>query len=143
NLFLARHKCMSYSDRSASWFNRLFARQPHRLARTRSQLRCEELETRQLLTTYLVGVTDPNATWHSIDEINNFASATGFGPGDQILLESGQTFAGNLKLESPDQVLNMGRRDAPITIGSYDPGNPANPLPSPATIDAGAGFGLK
>jgi hypothetical protein len=109
----------------------------------RLRLLVEELESRQLLSIYTVGITDPNATWHSIDEVNRYASTTGFAPGDQILFESGQTFTGNLDLESPDQVMNMGTPDAPITIGSYDPNDLANPLPSPATIDAGAGFGIR
>jgi hypothetical protein len=125
-----------------SWFNGSSGeRSPHKTARSR--LRCEELETRQLLSTYLVGVTDPAATWHSIDDVNNFAATTGFGPGDQILFESGQTFNGNLYLQSPDQQMNMGTPDAPITIGSYDPNDPTNPFPVPATIAAGQGYGIK
>ena len=90
-----------------------------------------------------MAVTDPNATWHSIEDVDRYASTTGFAPGDQILFESGQTFAGNLDLESPDQVMNMGTPDAPITIGSYDPNDLANPLPAPAPIDAGDGFGIR
>jgi hypothetical protein len=108
----------------------------------RYKLRCEELEVRQLLSTYLVGLTDPNATWHSIDEVNNYGVSTGFLPGDQILFESGQTFTGTLSLISPDQVLNMGTPAAPITIGSYDPNDPSNLLPAPATISSGAGVGI-
>jgi hypothetical protein len=88
-------------------------------------------------------VTDSNAIWHSIDEVNQFASATGFVPGDQILFQSGQTFAGSLFLQSTDQQLNMGRPDAPITIGSYDPSDPTNPLPARATIASGAGGGIE
>jgi hypothetical protein len=109
----------------------------------RSRLSCEELEARRLLTVYHVAVSDPSATWRSIDEVNAFAADSGLMPGDQILFESGQTFAGNLYLESVDQQKNMGRPDAPITIGSYDPNDPADPLPSPATIDAGTGNGIK
>ena len=103
----------------------------------------EELESRQLLSMFTVAVTDPNATWHSIDEVNRYASTTGFTPGDGILFESGQTFTGNLDLESPDQVRNVGTPDAPITIGSYDPNDLADPLPAPAAINAGAGFGIR
>jgi hypothetical protein len=130
-------------DRLWSWFGGSCTGRSAYKSLSRCRLRCEELETRQLLSTYLVGVSDPAATWHSIGEVNNFASTTGFAPGDQILFERGQTFAGNLDFESPDQVLNMGTPDAPITIGSYDPNNPANPLPAPATIDAGQGYGIR
>src|SRR5262249_31692470 len=118
-------------------------RRMRRPASLHSRPRCEELETRQLLTIYHVGVTDPDATWHSIADVNRFAAETGFVAGDQILLESRQTFAGNLYLQSADEVTNMGPPDAPITIGSYDSVNPANPLPAAATIDAGAGDGIK
>jgi hypothetical protein len=95
------------------------------------------------LTAYLVSLTDPNATWHSIDEVNGFAAGTGFQPGDKILFQSGQTFAGSLGLSSPDQLINMGLPSAPITIGSYDPGDLANALPAPATIYSGWGVGIQ
>ena len=139
---------MSFNHYLAAWFTKLVSPRPHSRVRTRSsqhgaRLRCEALEARQLLTIYHVGVTDPNATWHSIDDINTFAADSGFLPGDQILFQSGQTFTGNLYLESPDQVLNMGTPDAPITIGSYDPADRGNPLPDPATIDAADGNGIK
>jgi hypothetical protein len=75
--------------------------------------------------------------------VNNYAASTGFLPGDQILFESGQTFTGSLVLQSPDQVLNMGTPNAPITIGSYDPSNPANPLPAAATISSGTAVGIQ
>jgi hypothetical protein len=119
------------------------SRKISRLAPSHSQLFIEELESRQLLSLYTVGVTDANATWHSINDVNNYASTTGFAPGDQLLFESGRTFTGNLDLESPDQIRNMGTRDARITICSYDPTDLADPSPAPATIDAGAGFGIK
>jgi hypothetical protein len=134
---------MSYNRFLGAWLKRLFSRRIGRPAGVRFRLRCEELEARRLLTVYQVGVADPNATWHSIEEVNHFAAASGFVAGDQILFQSGQTFAGNLYLESTDQQRNMGRPDAPITIGSYDPNDPANLLPAPATIAAGAGNGIK
>jgi hypothetical protein len=138
----AGHKALALFRRFGLLFPSRSARPAVRRA-TRCRLSCEALETRQLLSTYLVGVTDPNATFHSIDDVNNYGTSTGFLPGDQILFQNGQTFTGSLSLTSPDQVLNMGTPTAPITIGSYDPGNPTNPLPAPATISSGEGVGIQ
>jgi hypothetical protein len=53
-----------------------------------------------------------------------------FRPGDQILFQGGSTFAGNLSFDSQD----IGRPDAPITVGSYGD--------EPATIAASDGTGI-
>jgi hypothetical protein len=142
-VILTEHKRIPFNRCLGALLKQLSSGRTRRPTRVRSRFRCEELETRQLLSVYHVGVTDPNATWHSLDEVDNFAANSGFVAGDQVLFESGQTFSGNLYLESLDQQKNMGRPDAPITIGSYDAGDPANSMPSPATIAAGAGYGIK
>ncbi len=57
------------------------------------------------------------------------ANALSLHPGDRVLFEAGQTFAGNFRLER-----DSGTLEQPIVIGSYGAGR--------ATIDAGGEIGV-
>jgi hypothetical protein len=59
------------------------------------------------------------------------ASALELNPGDRVLFEAGQTFAGNLALDARD----AGTPERPVTIGSYGPGR--------ATFEAGRATGVR
>src|SRR5262245_57237024 len=66
--------------------------------------------------------TSASSPWQTISKVN----ATVLNPGDSALFEGGQTFAGNLVINS-----ESGMPGAPITIASYGTGN--------ATIQAATG----
>jgi Right handed beta helix region len=66
--------------------------------------------------------TSPTTAWRTINHVNSVE----FRAGDRILFEGGNTFSGNLVLDSQDI--------GPITVGSYGNG--------PATINAGKGTGI-
>jgi hypothetical protein len=70
--------------------------------------------------------TSPTSAWRSLSKANSMT----FAPGDQILLEGGSTFTGQLYFDANDQ----GSATNPITIGSYGG--------EPATINAGTNTGL-
>ena len=70
--------------------------------------------------------TSPALAWQTLAQVN----ATLIQPGDSILLEGGQTFAGNLNFAAP----RLGTALNPIYIGSYGTGR--------ATIDAGNAAGI-
>lgn len=70
--------------------------------------------------------TSPTSAWRSLSKVNSMT----FAPGDQILLEGGSTFTGQLYFDANDG----GSASNPITIGSYGE--------SPATINAGKKTGL-
>ncbi|MBO0882785.1 MAG: right-handed parallel beta-helix repeat-containing protein, partial [Mycobacterium sp.] len=57
--------------------------------------------------------TSTSAPWRSLSKINN----TVFGPGDQILLRSGDVWSGGITMRS------AGSDGNPITIGAYGSGN--------------------
>jgi hypothetical protein len=59
------------------------------------------------------------------------ANALHLNPGDRLLFEAGQTFAGNLLLDADD----AGAPEQPVTVASFGAGR--------ATIDAGAGTGVR
>lgn len=59
------------------------------------------------------------------------ANALELNPGDRVLFEAGQTFAGNLSLDARD----AGTPDRPVTIASYGAGR--------AVIDAATGTGVR
>jgi hypothetical protein len=69
------------------------------------------------------GIADP---WQTLGKV----STSSFAPGDRILLEGGQTFAGPLVLYADD----VGDAISPITVTSYGTGI--------ATIDGGPGNGI-
>ena len=97
------------------------------------KLQIEELERRELLSTYFVSPsgndnnpgTSATAPWQSINRVNQ---AT-FQAGDQILFQGGANFSGNLAFNSQD----AGTAASPVTVGSYGTGS--------ATINAGTGTG--
>jgi hypothetical protein len=68
----------------------------------------------------------PADAWQTISRLNTVA----FKPGDKILFEGGQTFAGTLLLDDED----LGTPDKPIRISSYGQGA--------ATINAGLNDGI-
>jgi hypothetical protein len=68
----------------------------------------------------------PTQAWRTVQRV----SAHQFNPGDRIFFEGGQTFTGNLYLDSAD----AGTPTAPVTIGSYGTGR--------ATIYAEDGTGI-
>ncbi|UYZ64450.1 right-handed parallel beta-helix repeat-containing protein [Hymenobacter weizhouensis] len=70
--------------------------------------------------------TSPAQAWRSIGKVN----AVDFRPGDRILLEGGQTFAGNLYFDAADSSTAA----RPIVLGSYGRGR--------AIVDAGTGTGV-
>jgi hypothetical protein len=70
--------------------------------------------------------TSPAAAWRTLDRVNR----TSFGPGDGILLEGGETFAGCLRFDRDD----AGTPARPISVGSYGGER--------ATIAAGTGSGI-
>src|SRR5437870_458078 len=76
-------------------------------APTRSRIAIENLETRQLLSSYFV---DTDTAFAAL-------SSKKFVAGDQILLKGGTTFHGRLYLDSGD----TGTASNPITIASYNP----------------------
>lgn len=94
------------------------------------------LESRRLLATYYVspsgsdaqGVTgtSPSRAWQTIAKVGRNT----FAPGDVILLESGQTFAGNFYFTYG------GTATSPITIGTYDPRNPGQGAAPPSVAAA-------
>src|SRR5438552_8348260 len=94
--------------------------------RQKVKLLVEELERRELLSTYFVSPsgndsnpgTSASAPWQTINRVNQ----ANFQGGDQILFEGGGNFKGNLAFSSP------------VTVGSYGSGR--------ATISAGAGTGI-
>jgi Right handed beta helix region/Domain of unknown function (DUF4214) len=98
------------------------------------KLQIEELERRELLSTYFVSPsgndnnpgTSATAPWQSINRVNQ---AT-FQAGDQILFQGGANFSGNLAFNSQD----AGTAASPVTVGSYGTGS--------ATINAGTGTGI-
>jgi hypothetical protein len=98
------------------------------------KLQMEELERRELLSTYFVSPsgndnnpgTSATAPWQSISRVNQ---AT-FQAGDQILFQGGANFSGNLAFNSQD----AGTAASPVTVGSYGSGR--------ATISAGTGTGI-
>lgn len=106
----------------------------------------EQLERRRLLTTYYLSPTgsdgnpagDPAHPWATIAKLNT----TTFSPGDSILFQVGQSFAGNLVLGPND----LGSTASPIRIDSYSY-VPTAPSPvmvgsGSATILAGTGAGI-
>lgn len=70
--------------------------------------------------------TSTLSAWKTIAKVN----ARAFAPGDRILFEGGQTFAGSLNFDASD----AGTAANPITITSYGTGR--------ATINGGTGSGL-
>ena len=70
--------------------------------------------------------TSSKKAWRTIDKLNHIL----FKPGDKILLKAGQTFEGNILLDS----LDSGTADKPITITSYGKGQ--------AIIKAGKSNGI-
>jgi len=68
--------------------------------------------------------TSPAAAWKTITKANLMS----YSPGDQLLLQGGATFSGNLYFT------NSGSAASPILVGSYGSGR--------ATINAGNSFGL-
>ncbi|MGB7160954.1 MAG: DNRLRE domain-containing protein [Tepidisphaeraceae bacterium] len=75
--------------------------------------------------------TGPAAAWSSIAKLNTME----FIPGDTILFQGGQTFAGGLRFNAADSGADAaGNLIAPVTVGSYGAGR--------ATIDAGAEVGI-
>jgi peptidoglycan/LPS O-acetylase OafA/YrhL len=69
--------------------------------------------------------TSPEAPWRSLDRV----SRASFGPGDRVLLEGGQSFAGTLRFER-----GGGTPANPVVVGSYGTGR--------ATLRAGDGPGI-
>jgi hypothetical protein len=106
----------------------------HRRRSNQVQVHVEELEPRQLPSTYFVSPTGSDANpgtsssapWQTINRVNQ---AT-FQAGDQVLFQGGATFSGSLTFNKPD----AGTPASPIVIGSYGT--------SPATINAGNGAGI-
>src|SRR5438067_1213800 len=105
----------------------------------------EVLETRRLFTAYYVSLSgndlnpagDPAHPWLSVNKLDS----TAFGAGDQILFQSGQTFAGNLTFGADDK----GTAAAPVVVNtySYDPASGTVTVgPGRATINAGNGNGI-
>jgi hypothetical protein len=70
----------------------------------------------------------PAAPWRSIERTNRQA----FRPGDRVLFQGGEEFAGNLVIAAPR---SMSEPKVPITVGSYGQGR--------ATIRAGRGSGIR
>jgi len=70
--------------------------------------------------------TTPDNAWKTVANVN----AASFSPGDRILFEGGQTFAGNLYFDASD----AGTAASPVTVSSYGSGR--------ATINAGNGTAL-
>jgi hypothetical protein len=85
-------------------------------------------------TTYYVSPTGSDSNpgtstalpWKSIGKVN----ATVFAPGDRILFQAGQTFAGKVYLDAQDH----GTASSLIVVGSYGTGR--------ATINGGSGSGI-
>ncbi len=102
--------------------------------RPRARLHVEQLEGRQLLSTYYLSPsgsdlnpgTSSAAPWQTIARANHATIHAG----DEILFQGGATFNGNLVLTNQD----AGTPASPITISSYGSG--------PATINAGTGTGI-
>src|SRR5438132_2975656 len=102
--------------------------------RQKVKLQIEELERRELLSTYFVSPsgndnnpgTSATAPWQSINRVNQ---AT-FQAGDQILFQGGANFSGNLAFNSQD----AGTAASPVTVGSYGGGR--------ATINASTSTGV-
>lgn len=67
-----------------------------------------------------------NAAWRSIDRVNR----ADLQPGDRVLFQAGQEFAGNLRLTEED----AGATNAPVVIGSFGEGR--------ATLRAGSQTGI-
>ena len=96
-------------------------------------LQAGEIETGRAPQTYYVSPSGSDANkgisqakpWKTIGKVNTAA----LHPGDSVLLEGGQSFAGNLLITA------SGSAKAFITIGSYGAG--------PATIQAGDSFGVR
>jgi hypothetical protein len=94
----------------------------------------EPLESRMLLTTYYLSPlggdnnagTSMSAPWKSFAKVNKVQLAAG----DQVLLQGGQTFGGELEFDFRDK----GTSAAPIKVSTYGTGR--------ATINAGTGEGL-
>ena len=72
------------------------------------------------------GAASRESPWRTISRANTHD----FAPGDRLLFQGGQTFAGNLALDARD----AGTAERPVTIGSYGEGR--------ARIDAGRGTGI-
>jgi len=70
--------------------------------------------------------TSPGLAWQTLTQVNSFP----FQPGDSILLEGGETFAGSLAFAAP----RLGTPDHPIYIGSFGQGR--------AIINAGNEAGI-
>ncbi|WP_177204725.1 right-handed parallel beta-helix repeat-containing protein [Hymenobacter arizonensis] len=70
--------------------------------------------------------TAAGSAWRTIEKVNNQT----FGPGDRVLFQAGQTFAGTIYLTAADG----GVASNPVTVGSFGTGR--------ATINGGAGSGL-
>lgn len=68
----------------------------------------------------------PSTPWQTLERVDQAYLS----PGDQVLLEGGQTFAGQLWITADD----AGDASTPLGIGSYGTGR--------ATIDAGDGAGI-
>ena len=93
-----------------------------------SGLRPLQAETYYISTTGNDGAagTSIATAWRTVDKVN----ATAFGPGDHILFEGGETFAGGIWLHNG----SYGTPTQPIVLSSYGTGR--------ATIASGASFGF-